>query len=74
MGTAFLHKGGIPADEVDAEFMSRLVQRMRDPDAPVPGNPSRHQRDGGHGHALVDDRDPVFLLDLIAGGDKTACG
>ena len=65
LGHALMHQGGIAADEVDAHGIGRPLEGMSQFEEHVGGHIPRHQRDGGDGHPLVDDRDAVLLLNVL---------
>ena len=67
---ALLHERRIAADEVDAQLLSRLVERVGEAHGVLALTGRRHHADGGDGDALVDDGDAVFLFDVLSCFDQ----
>ena len=63
---------GVAADQVDADFLGRLVKRVGNLDEVLArlAGAGTDQRDRGDGDALVDDRDAVVAFDGLAGGNE----
>ena len=67
----FLHESGIPADEVDADLLCRLVKGMSVLDRITAGYCCQHG-DRCYGNSLVYDGNTVFLFDLFPCLNKVA--
>ena len=70
---ALLHQSRVAADEVYAKLLSRPVKRVGKSYHVLALAGSRYHADRGNGNALVDDRDTVFALDILAGLDQILC-
>ena len=66
-----MNECAVSADEVYPEFFGRAVQGAGDFNEITFSTFCDHG-DGGHGYALVDDGDAVFLLDGLAGADEVS--
>ena len=70
LGHALLYERGKPADEIDAERLSRTVKGFGKRHVVHRRRRRRHLRHRGNGHALVDDRNAVLGFDRLARAHK----
>ena len=66
-GHALLHQGGEAADEVDAGLLGRPVQSLSKGHIVVGVRSPRHQGDGSHRDALVDNGNAKLRLNVLSG-------
>ena len=64
---ALLYQSREAADEVDADFLCCTIHRLSDRHEAVSLAGLGSNSNGGNGHALVDDRNTVFCLNILAG-------
>ena len=73
-GHGLVHERRITAQQVNAHFLARAIERMGDFHEVFRrfAGRSAHERDGSHGDALVDDGNAEFALDGFARCDQVA--
>ena len=70
---ALLHEGGKTADEVNAECLCGSFQRLCQAHVARGRKCSAHVGDRRHGDALVDNRNAVRMLKLLANANEILC-